>query len=81
MSNGTIPQRGKSRKCELHIKVGCVKSRLSFRKQTKKRFGSYNRIIFSEFRRGSCKWFNVAKGWGFVTPDDGSQEVFVHQVS
>ncbi|XP_062620116.1 protein lin-28 homolog isoform X1 [Saccostrea cucullata] len=30
-------------------------------------------------RRGRCKWFNVAKGWGFVTPDDGAQDVFVHQ--
>ncbi|XP_014103786.3 protein lin-28 homolog [Bactrocera oleae] len=30
-------------------------------------------------RYGKCKWFNVAKGWGFVTPHDGGQEVFVHQ--
>ncbi|XP_025077589.1 nuclease-sensitive element-binding protein 1-like [Pomacea canaliculata] len=29
-------------------------------------------------RRGFCRWFNVAKGWGFITPDNGDQDVFVH---
>jgi cold shock protein len=28
--------------------------------------------------QGKVKWFNVEKGYGFVTPEDGSQDVFLH---
>ena len=32
----------------------------------------------SEGKKGTVKWFNVSKGYGFITPSDSDKDLFVH---
>ena len=64
------------------LQSGSSSSRTSFLYGFLGRKPSYFQHLFQEIRKsmvtGTVKWFNESKGYGFITPDSGGDDLFAH---
>ncbi|XP_025418832.1 protein lin-28 homolog isoform X3 [Sipha flava] len=72
-------EEGKTKAILLKDSAETIKMRSNNGNDSHSSSDAENRELPEGVRRGVCKWFNSKKGFGFVTPDDGGKDVFVHQ--